>query len=154
MFGPYVPTERQGDGNVVVNEQHPGARRRAIYLQQRRSQVEAFLEVFDTPSVLTTCPQRATSNVPLQSLALLNSDWIRFRAVAFSQQVCDASKDDDGRIALAFRAIGSGASDEIRLAARSFLMSQRTIRGENGEAEVWADFCQMLLASNLNSHLE
>ncbi len=47
MGGPYVPTRRTPEGIVAVSDQQPGARRRSIYLQQRRTQVDTFLHLFD-----------------------------------------------------------------------------------------------------------
>ena len=83
LYGPYVPTERDKDGSVVVPEKPKGSRRRAIYLQQHRTQVDTLLELFDAPVMVNNCAVRSTSTVPLQSLALLNSDFVRSRAAAF-----------------------------------------------------------------------
>ena len=44
-----------------------------MYLQQRRTQVLTFLQLFDAPSVVTGCSVRPTSTVPLQALALIGS---------------------------------------------------------------------------------
>src|SRR5205823_2044113 len=69
--GPYVPTRRTVEGTVEVDEQVGGARRRSVYLQQRRTQVATLLELFDAPTMVANCSVRVTSTVPLQSLALL-----------------------------------------------------------------------------------
>ena len=58
-------------------EARADARRRSVYLQQRRTQVMTFLELFDAPSITSTCSLRNASTVPLQALALLNSDFAR-----------------------------------------------------------------------------
>src|SRR5262249_35687777 len=42
LGGPYVPTRRTAAGTVAIDEKLPGARRRSVYLQQRRSQVATF----------------------------------------------------------------------------------------------------------------
>ena len=78
--GPYVPTYRTDSGDVVVAEGTPGASRRSVYLQQRRTQTDSLLEVFDVPSIVTTCTRRSPSTIPLQSLSLLNSDFVTTRA--------------------------------------------------------------------------
>ena len=57
--GPYVPTDRNDSGEVVINESAAGATRRSVYLQQRRTEITSFLEVFDAPSIVTTCTRRA-----------------------------------------------------------------------------------------------
>src|SRR5262249_60662173 len=66
--GPYVPTRRTAEGSVVVEERHESARRRSVYLQQRRTQVATLLELFDAPSVAVNCSVHNTSTVPLQAL--------------------------------------------------------------------------------------
>src|SRR5205807_6100682 len=64
--GPYVATKRAADGSVVVEETRADARRRSVYLQQRRTQVATLLELFDAPAMVTTCGLRSPSTVPLQ----------------------------------------------------------------------------------------
>ena len=77
--GPYVPTHRTNSGEVVVNESTTGANRRSVYLQQRRTEITTMLEVFDAPSIVTSCTRRDSSTIPLQSLSLMNSDFVSSR---------------------------------------------------------------------------
>ena len=74
LAGPYVPTKVSGSGEVIVEESNPAARRRSVYLQQRRMQVPSMLSVFDAPLVVYNCTRRNSTTIPLQSLSLLNSD--------------------------------------------------------------------------------
>ena len=60
--------------------QRAGATRRSVYLQQRRTEITSLLEVFDAPSIVTTCTRRLPSTIPLQSLSLMNSDFVIARA--------------------------------------------------------------------------
>ncbi len=155
MYGPYTPTQRNPDGGVTVDEGHTQSRRRAIYLQQRRSQVESLLEVFDSPPIVTTCTQRNVSTVPLQSLALLNSDWVRKRAEALSKRIRSAATDDAQRIMSAFQMTISRPPTSSELSASSdFLSQQRGTYGLETEIRTWNDFCQMLLASNAFIYVE
>jgi hypothetical protein len=152
MGGPYVPTSRRGDGSVEVDEQHDGARRRAVYLQQRRTQVETLLELFDAPAMASTCAVRTPSTIPLQSLTLLNSDFIRKRARAFAGRLeCADSADTDRRLTLAFRlAAGRAPEADERAAAHRFLAAQQALYAAEKDAarKAWTDLCQMILASN------
>jgi uncharacterized protein YunC (DUF1805 family) len=70
--GPYVATTRNGAAEVIVPEDRPGAFRRSIYLQQRRSQGLSMLNVFDAPMMVINCTRRPVTTMPLQSF-LLNS---------------------------------------------------------------------------------
>jgi hypothetical protein len=153
--GPYVPTQRAAEGSVVVDEKHPGARRRSVYLQQRRTQVATLLELFDAPSIVANCSARTTSTIPLQSLALLNSDFARSRANAFAQRLNqEAGTDTEKRVTRAFRlACGRGPSEAERTASRRFLAAQHQVY-EKGKDGAWADFCQMVLASSAFLYVE
>src|SRR5206468_8126514 len=101
--GPYVPSKRTQEGSVEVAEQTDGAHRRSVYLQQRRTQVVTFLQLFDAPSIATTCGKRSPSTIPLQSLALLNSEFARARARAFAARLAREAGEDGKRLTLAFR---------------------------------------------------
>jgi hypothetical protein len=155
--GPYVPSRRAADGTVEVPEDHPGARRRSVYLQQRRTQVVTLLGLFDAPAMVGTCGKRSVSTVPLQPLALLNSGFARARARAFALRLArEAGADDQGRLTLAYRlACGRPPLEEEREACRRFLEKQRLVyAGDKGGERAWADLCQMVLASNAFLYVE
>jgi uncharacterized protein DUF1553/uncharacterized protein DUF1549/cytochrome c len=158
--GPYVPTDRTSSGDVVIAEGSPCATRRSIYLQQRRTQINSLLEVFDAPSLVTTCTRRSPSTIPLQSLSLLNSDFVTTRARKLAARLdrdcaCEAARrgDDEPRIVRAFQLTVNRApvADELT-ATRRFLQAQRlnyaTDAKHDQNHDAWADLCQMLLASN------
>ncbi len=156
--GPFVRTERNAEGSVIVKEGQPGAHRRSVYLQQRRTQVLTMLELFDAPSIVSTCGARTTSTVPLQSLALLNSEFARNRAVAFAKRLeREAGAAEDQRIERAFRLVsGRDPTPEETSAARRFLAEQRVqyAKEKDGDQKAWTDFCQMILASNAFMYVE
>jgi hypothetical protein len=155
--GPYVPSRRTPEGTVEVAEGTPGARRRSLYLQQRRTQVVTFLQLFDAPAITTTCGKRSPSTVPLQSLALLNSEFARARGKAFAARLARKAGDDPARLALAFRLVaGRPPGADERAACESFLARQReAYAGQpDAPARAWADLCQMLFASNTFLYVE
>jgi hypothetical protein len=158
MFGPYVPTERSADGKVVVPDDKPGARRRSIYLQQRRTQVLSLLDVFDAPSLVTNCVRRPASTIPLQSLSLLNSEFMVAQAASLAARTLhEAGTTDAARVHHAFvLAYGRGPRAAEREAAEEFLAAQPARYGDMPDAgeRAWSDFCQMLLASNAFLYIE
>jgi hypothetical protein len=156
LGGPYVPTRRTEDGSVVVDETRADARRRSVYLQQRRTQVATILDLFDAPAMATTCSLRNISTVPLQSLALLNSAFVRSQARAFARRLMPVA-DDHCRADLAFRlACGRLPRPEEAMASDRFLTAQRQLYTQEKESELqtWTDFCQMILASNAFLYVE
>jgi hypothetical protein len=156
--GPYVPSKLTPEGTVEVPEGTDGARRRSLYLQQRRTQVVTFLQLFDAPSIVSTCGKRTPSTVPLQSLALLNSEFARARAKGFAVRLArEAGADTTRRLDLAFRlACGRPPREDERALCESFLGKQAAVYAKEKDADfrAWADLCQMLLASNAFLYVE
>lgn len=148
--GPYIPTQRSSDGHVLVAEDHPGARRRSVYLQQRRTQTESLLGVFDAPSLVTNCVARHTSTAPLQSLTLLNSRFALQRAAALAKRLdAEAGASPEQRIDYAcLLAWSRPPRDEERAALLEFLT------GETDSPTAWAELCQMILASSATLYVE
>jgi len=156
-FGPYVPTQQTPVGEVVVDESKPGARRRSVYLQQRRSQTLSLLKLFDAPSVATICTSRPASTVPLQSLTLLNSEFAVARSEAFARRLL--AETDGTPASLVRRAwrVATGrkpTSAENRLSIEFLATQRKHYSGKDAAIRSVADFCQMLLASNAFLYLE
>ncbi len=168
--GPYVPTRRTDSGEVVVDLATPGATRRSIYLQQRRTQIDSLLEVFDAPSIVTTCTRRLPSTIPLQSLSLLNSEFVVARAKRLATRLDLETKDDPlchttGQIdtnAFVTRAfmhvIGREPNPDERNASRQFLRTQPSrypgLTESNARYCAETDLCQILLASSAFLYVE
>jgi Protein of unknown function (DUF1553)/Protein of unknown function (DUF1549) len=156
LYGPYVPTDHGDDGSIVVKGAGETACRRGIYLQQRRTQVATVLELFDAPVMVNNCPVRSTSTVPLQSLALLNSDFVRNRAAAFARAYCGRPST---QLAVHNAAAAAFSREPTAVEQRSslrFLEGQAATYGneKNPRERAWNDFCQMLLASNAFLYVE
>ena len=156
--GPYVPTPREGSGEVIVDESKPDAFARSVFLQQRRTQVLTFLGNFDAPSIVFNCTRRVETTMPLQSLSLLNSDFVVKRGQDFAGRLeREGGADADARIRYAFLLACGRPPDSVeRQAATRFLAAQRQVyAGQPGAAKsAWADFCQSLLGSNSFLYLE
>ncbi|MBI1904405.1 MAG: DUF1553 domain-containing protein, partial [Planctomycetia bacterium] len=84
LGGPPVMTQSRADGYVGVVEEGPAGRsgpwRRSLYLLQRRNYHPTLLAVFDQPTLATNCTCRTPSAVVLQSLAMLNDEFVADRA--------------------------------------------------------------------------
>lgn len=162
LGGPYVPMKTDKAGEVVIDEGNPGATRRSLYLQQRRTQPVNFLATFDGPAHNPVCIQRIQSTVALQSLSQLNSEFVRARAKAFARRLLgSAAKPAPGNAAPELQgafelAWNRPATPQELRAATAFLAEQTRVYGaEPGARErVWTDFCQMLLVSNQFLYVE
>ncbi len=158
--GPYVPTKADKEGQIIIEEKQAGAFRRSLYLQQRRTAPVSFLSTFDGPAHNPICIHRVSSTVALQSLSLLNSEFVHLRAQAFARRVLKKADYDPHEaikrqiktlLRVAFE-LSYGRPPNIKeiSAAKAFVEEQDSIyQGEPDSAvRVWTDLCQMLLASN------
>jgi hypothetical protein len=156
--GPYVPTMRDGSGEVVVDEGRADAFSRSLFLQQRRTQVTTLLGLFDAPAIVFNCTQRSATTQPLQSLGLLNSGFAVRRGEDLAERLRRECGGEVGaRIRRGFLLVaGRGPEAEEETWARAFLDEQRGAYAGRADAELraWADFGQALLAMNSFLYLE
>src|SRR5581483_8208994 len=87
MFGPPVMLQYHSDGLQTVAEHDPGANRRSVYLLARRTYPLTFLRLFDFPIIDANCTRRVPSATPLQSLALMNDEFIVANAALLADRV-------------------------------------------------------------------
>ena len=75
----------------------PLGNRRTIYGRVSRYKLDEFLQLFDFPSPSQTAEQRFSTNVPLQRLFFMNSDFMQQHAERLAERVAD-EPDDAARI--------------------------------------------------------
>jgi mono/diheme cytochrome c family protein len=157
MFGPYVPTQRTGSGETIVPEDNPGAGRRSVYLQQKRTQVHTLLQVFDAPSIVFNSTRRARSTMPLQSLSLLNSEFVLKRSRNLANRLQREAASESDRIQRLFLiTTGQAATGPHISSATRFLHDQTAEYREQagGEQRAWEDLSQTLLIGNAALYVE
>ena len=157
MFGPFIATTRTGAGETIVPEDNPGARRRSIYLQQKRTQINSLLQVFDAPSIVFNSTRRLCSTMPLQSLSQMNSEFVLARSQGLAARLMAERLDDAHRIRLLFLIVTSReAGDEDIQSCSQFLQRQTPEYQSAADARIraWADLCQALLISNAAIYLD
>jgi hypothetical protein len=118
--------------------------RRTLYLAQRRSEMPVAMTLFDSPELITSCPQRQVSTVALQPLYLLNSDFMLRRAQALAGRVYLTAGDDPVKqAATAFSLVlGRQPSPEEQSHAKTVL---------TGSEQALTHLCHALL--NLNEFI-
>lgn len=156
QFGPSVPVHltafMTGRGRP---ESGPldGAGRRSIYLEVRRNFLHPLLQTFDMPIPFSTVGRRSSSNVPAQSLALLNDPFLHEQAAHWARAVLQqepSGPDAAGhRIRRMYRAaFGRAPTDGELSAVTKFIAQSAQERGLDEQAEiVWQDLAHVLLNS-------
>lgn len=125
--------------------------RRSIYLRVRRTGLNPFLQVFDAPKPFTTLGRRDATNVPAQSLTMLNSPFVIAQSTRWAKAlVKDESATSEARVRRMFAiAFGHGPDDhELEMATRylALLAEDRKIPPDQVLASepIWQDFAQSL----------
>ena len=160
--GDFNPQPGQGSliqhRDLLINELgnlHQPSNHRSIYLLMLRNSMPPELTPFNLPDGASVAGKRDVTTLPTQSLYLLNNTFIVDQSKRFADLIMSAAKDDRNRIQAAYRHAfardPSGtemerAHDFIRDA--DFQLSSSQQDGAPHIRDVWAAFCQALLASN------
>jgi hypothetical protein len=156
--GPPVEITNPADG---LSEAKPvptptSANRRSVYLFARRVYPLKFLEIFDAPIMPVNCTQRTNSATVLQSLAVLNSEFLFAQSEQMATRVMNsAGSERSDQVKWAFQSAFARQPTEKELeGSLAFLEGQEhgyssaETSTEKGCAMALADLCHMLLSSN------
>lgn len=153
MYGPSVTlhlTEFQG-GRGKPTDSGPlnGHGRRSVYLEVMRNFLSPFMLTFDMPIPFSTFGDRSETNVPAQSLTLLNDPFVQEQAHIWATKVMVESKNSRDRIVRIYRQAFSRDPSTVEIEdGLSFVAGQQAHyqQLEQGQTEfiAWADFCHTI----------
>src|SRR5688572_11642292 len=113
----------------------PLANRRTVYGRVSRYKMDEFLQLFDFPSPSQSAEQRFATNVPLQRLFFMNSDFMQQHAEIIAELVA-AEPDDGARIEKVYRLLfGRVPTAEETKAGRTFLQAEALKQYEDRKVE-------------------
>ena len=154
MYGPSVPmhlTEfMEGRGRPASSGPLDGNGRRSIYLEVRGNFPSPMMRTFDTPVPFTTVGKRTVSNVPAQSLILMNDPFVLSQARLWARRLLQ----EEGRTApqrirdIYQRACNREPSPRELTEAMEFLAAQAAAYGPaepDRQEKVWTDLCHVML---------
>jgi hypothetical protein len=132
LGGPPIPVPHRIDAEMKPpSGPMDGQRRRSIYLERRRNFPQRFLSIFDRPPSQATKGTRDVTNVPAQSLALLNDPFVLEQAQRWAQRQMKSPSSADERLAqMHFTALGRPANE-------SELAGLRSLLGESSQEAAW-----------------
>jgi hypothetical protein len=112
--------------------------RRTVYCYVSRYKIDSVLGLFDFPNPVGTSEQRMETNVPLQRLFFMNSDFVMSQARALASHTKGGSNGE--KISRIYEVVYQRAptADEINLGLE-FLK-------QSGDA--WPQYAQVLLSAN------
>jgi len=109
------------DGEGIAGEQP----RRSIYLRTMRNTRNAMLEAFDAPYWLASAASRHVTTTPIQSLLLINSQFLLKQAENLEGRVRETASDDSERVDLAYQLLFGRSPTSVELhGALAFLQAQ------------------------------
>ena len=130
----------------------PGNRRRGVYQYRKREAQDHMMVMFDAPEAARTVGGRESTNVPGQSLLLLNNAFVHEQAKAWALRSIASSQGMslDRRLSRLFcEAVGREPKPEELDALMAFLESQADAYKLQDAAlatdpRLWADICHVL----------
>ncbi len=151
-----ITTPSNGLSQAMAAPTPTSAHRRSIYLFARRVYPLKFLELFDAPIMSINCTQRNHSATVLQSLALLNSDFLFQQSEDFARRVeATVDSEPETQVHSAFLlALGRAPCETELNECLAFLSAQAAIHiadappPDEAIPSALADLCHMLLSTN------
>lgn len=130
-----------------------GDGRRSIYTAMRRNFLPTLMQTFDMPTPFSTVGKRNVTNVPGQSLALMNDAIFHQQSRVWAERLLreQPKADAAARVSWLFEsAYGRLPSESEVNACVESLGELRQLRAAGGEQEVetWTDLCHALLNAN------
>lgn len=149
MYGPPVPVYltdfQQGRGRPASGPLD-GAGRRSLYIAVRRNFLSPMMLAFDTPIPFSTVGRRTVSNVPAQSLILMNDPFVHQMAELWARRVLSRPGEAKERIADMYQsAFGRSPSAAELAGCLEFLDRQAKLtEARPDDPRVWTDLAHAL----------
>lgn len=105
----------------------PSATRRTLYGKVSRYRLDQFLQLFDFPAATISAESRFSTNVPLQRLFLMNSDFMQQQAEKLAR-ILEPEADNTARVKKAYRTLFGREPKPEELAAGLEYLSAEPLR--------------------------
>ena len=145
----YLTDFMQGRGRPNKSGPLDGDGRRSIYMEVRRNFLEPMMTTFDRPIPFSTFGKRDVSNVPSQSLIIMNAPFVAQQAEIMAKNLL--SQQDlsfDQKIEWIYmRAFSRLPNDRELAKAKEFIKMLKQMKSESeldNEVLVWKEFCHSI----------
>lgn len=127
---------------------------RSIFVRSKRNSQDRFLSLFDSPDGSSSTAKRNATTTPLQSLMMMNSDWVNARAENMAKQIIGLKSSPEASIQEAFERVflTSPSASEVDSAMQFIGADKPDIA--NAWHDLFEDYCHVLINSNSFLHME
>ena len=155
--GPPVPVHLTeflvGRGRPEGSGPLDGDGRRSVYTAMRRNFIPTLMQTFDLPTPFSTVGKRNVTNVPAQSLALMNDPLFHEQSRVWATRLLreTAGANEVARIQWLYESAYARSPDRAEVQACSESLSElRQLQHSNDpdSVEVWGDLCHALVNAN------
>ncbi len=155
MYGAPVATHltefMQGRGRPGKSGPIDGDGRRSIYLEVRRNFLEPMMTTFDRPIPFSTFGSRNVTNVPSQSLILMNDPLVAQQAEIMAEKLLEKKLGSfEEKVQWIYMQAFSrlATSEELKKASNFFEMLSnmegKDVSGAEKERVVWKEYCHSI----------
>ena len=156
QFGSPVPIHltsfMTGRGRPKESGPLDGNRRRSIYVEVRRNFLSPMMLAFDTPIPFNTMGRRNVSNVPAQSLILMNDSFVAQQSKLWAEAIVKTGDSFEERLTIAYMtALGRQPTATETEKAKSYIASFAEEPGDPKEdigpkdgVEFWQELCHVI----------
>ena len=128
-----------------------GDGRRSLYTAVPRNFLPTMMVAFDYPTPFSTVGRRNVTNVPAQSLTMMNDPFIREQAGVWAARLLRElpGASAECRVAHLFTSGFTRTPHEAEMSAAMELLAElRALYAGQSEAAVWTEFCHALINAN------
>ena len=144
MYGPSIAVNIDDQPNSRAKPRSgplDGNGRRSVYLEMRRNFLSSFLRIFDLPNATEPTGQRNVTNVPAQSLALLNDPFVHQQAQSWARRVMAGGGTVDDQLRKVHRQAFGREATEAELQ-----WGRKVLKELGGATEAaWKGLCHLMI---------
>lgn len=152
----YITSFMQGRGRPSKSGPLDGYGRRSVYQEVRRNFLDPMMTTFDRPIPFSTFGKRNISNVPAQSLIMMNNPFVIQQAEEMACRITATSMDIDKRIEFIFTKAFSrlptkkektDADAFLRILAAKYKITEGDAKAVLQNLDLWRDYCHIIFNS-------
>jgi hypothetical protein len=131
-----------------------GDGRRSLYIGIKRNFLSPMMLAFDTPIPFNTMGRRNVSNVPAQSLVMMNDPFVVEQAGVWAKSLQQSAPPEDKLRSMYLSAFAREPAQEERTDALLFIKEQAaSLNVSTEDPRVWADLAHVLFNAKEFIHL-